>query len=189
MMIGADPAMKIGHIAVVLLCAHSVFLQACAVGRNHTSDAALERVFNQHQADFEALLAEVQADPQLTSIQPRSLVYAGRLLQVTENNLSEVENLGLPRERWRLYHKQLRDLGLEGGVTKEKRTVEFRVDPGSILNGNSYKGYEYRPIPPDHVLSSLDGYRISDRDRDRFGNWIVYKPLKRNWYLYLFVNS
>src|SRR5580704_15459041 len=80
-MIPADPAMKIGHITVVLLCAHSVFLQACAVGRNHTSDAALERVFNQHQADFEALLAEVQADPRLTSIQPRSLVYAGRLLQ------------------------------------------------------------------------------------------------------------
>jgi hypothetical protein len=77
---------------------------------------------------------------------------------------------------------------MEGGVLKGDGRGEFRVDPGSFLNGDSYKGYVYTPTPPDHIRSSLDGYRRCDRDSDRSGGWAVFKPLKGNWYLYLFVN-
>ena len=166
----------------------SLFLHACTVGWSHTPDASLERIFSQHQAEFEALLGDVQADTKLTTLQPRGVIYDGHWLDVSETNFSDVERLGLPRERWVRYQKQLRDLGLEGGVLKGNGRVEFRADPASFLNGDSYKGYVYRPTPPDHVRSSLDGYRRSDRDRDRYGRWAVYKSLKRNWYLYLFVN-
>ena len=160
----------------------------CA-GWNHTSDAVLERVFTQHRADFDALLAEVQGDSQLKSIQPRSIVYGDQSINVAESGVSEVERLGLPRERWDLYQKQLQRLGLAGGVFKTEGRIEFRVDPGSISNGDSYKGYEYSLSPPARMLPSLDGYRIAPRDRTRFGGWLVHKRLTQSWYLYLFVND
>lgn len=84
-------------------------------------------------------------------------------------------------ERWMHYQKQLEVLGLYG-VMKGDGGVEFRVDPGSIFNGDSYKGYEYFSTPPGHCRASLDIYRISDGDKDEFGNWAVCKPLKGNWY-------
>jgi hypothetical protein len=57
--------------------------------------------------------------------------------------------------------------------------VEFRVDSGSFSNGDSDKGYEYSLTPPEgHPKTSLDRYRISADDKDRFGNYSVYKPIK-----------
>jgi len=164
-----------GAILGLLACA--LFLNACAAGWSHTSDAALERIFRAHAAEFEALLADVQADPQLTTVQRGSLVYKGRLMNLHASDPAEIERAGLPKERWMSYQKQLGDLGLYG-VMKGNRTVEFRVDPGSLYNGDSYKGYEYISTPPQHVRASLDGYRTSDEDKNEYGNWVVYKPLK-----------
>jgi len=64
------------------------------------------------------------------------------------------------------------------------------VDTGSLWNGDSYKGFEYSLTPVGgHQRPSLDKYRISEDDKDpRSGGYCVYKPLKGNWYLYLFVN-
>ena len=180
--------MRLTQGAILCLCLPALFLDGCTVGTNHTSDAALERVFNHSQAEFEVLLAEVQADSQLTTLQRNTVIYAGRLVNVDESDLSEVEHLGLSKDTWKRYQKQLRELGLYGVLKSESR-VEFRLDPGSIRNGDSYKGYEYRQTPPEHVRTSLDGYRVFDGDKDRFGGWSVYKPLKANWYLYLFVNK
>ena len=170
----------------VVLSAMCVACSGCAVGRNHTPDWKLEETFHQHEAEFEALLAEVQADTNLKTIQPHALIYAGRLINVSDD-LSAVESLGLKRERWLGYQKQLRRLGLAGGVLKGDGRIEFRVDPGSVLNGDSYKGYEYTVNPPQHIKFSLDDYRIADSEKDKSG-WSVYKPLKGRWYLYLFVN-
>ena len=174
-------------LIVPLLSSLLLFSVGCAVGWNHTSDASLEQYFNQHYAQFEKLRAEVQADSQLESLRPRKAVYAGRLVEVPDGDLSELERLGLTREHWEHYQKELRDLGL-AGILKGDSEVEFRVDPGSLLNGDSYKGYCYALTTPYHVRDGLDAYRRSDQDKDKFGNWAVCKPLKRNWYLYLFVN-
>jgi hypothetical protein len=165
----------------------SLSLSACAVGRNHASDATLERFFNEHQTEFEALLAEVQADSELKTLQPRVVIYAGRAVEVQDGDLSEIERLGLARERWQHYQKKLRDLGLSG-VMKGDGDIEFIVDSGSLLNGDSYKGYRYTSNATCHIRASLDSYRRSDHDKDKVGNWDVCKPLKRSWYLYLFVN-
>ena len=164
-------------------------LNGCAVGRNHASDAALEYFFDQHQAEFEALLTEVQTDSKLNTIQCRTLIYAGKSVEVRDGDLSEVERLGLARERWQHYQKTLRDLGLYGVMKGNNGDVEFRVDSGSLFNGDSYKGYLYTSNAACHIRSSLDSYRPSDQDKEEFGNWYVCKPLKRGWYVYLFVNG
>jgi hypothetical protein len=174
-------------LMVVFVTSVALLLSACAVGRNHTADAALERNFIEHQMEIEALLTEVQADSRLVTLQPRTLIYAGRTLSVNETNVGAVEKLGMPRERWYQYQREMQGLGIIS-VIKGERGTEFRVDRGSILNGDSYKGYWYAPHAPYHVRASLDSYRRSDDDKDRLGNWGVCKPLKENWYLYLFVN-
>ena len=90
-------------------------------------------------------------------------------------------------ERWSHYQDQLRGLGLYG-VMQGGGRVEFRVDPGSLSNGDSYKGYEYTPTPHHPIRSKLDGYRIADADKTPLGGWLAHAPLAANWYLYLFVN-
>jgi hypothetical protein len=92
--------MKIMRAATLWLCASSLFLCACAVGWNHTADAALARTFRLHEAEFEALLAEVQTDSQLTTLQRNTVIYGGRLVNLHDSDLAEIERVGLPRERW-----------------------------------------------------------------------------------------
>jgi hypothetical protein len=176
-------------ISVIVCCSSLSLLGSCAVDRNHTPDAVLERRFLERQADFEALLAEVQSDAGLKTIQPDTVIYGNRLFNVGDGNFSDLERLGMSRAKWDYYQAQLRKLGLAGGVLKGGGRVEFRVDPGSISNGDSYKGYEFRQTPPETVLSSLDTYRISNSDWNKFSGWLVYKRLNANWYIYLFVNG
>lgn len=154
---------------------------ACAVGWNHTSDAVLERRFLDHQSDFEALLAEVRGDSRLKSIQPRMVLYGDGRFELAQDKLPDfapLERLGMSRTKWDHYQHRLRQLGLRGGVMKGDGRIEFRIDPGSFSNGDSYKGYEFRLTPPRVLLASLDTYRKTGSDRDKFGGWLVYKRLK-----------
>lgn len=167
----------------IVIC--SVVLGACAVGRRHTSDSALEENFFRHEEQFEALLADVQADEKLSMIGPKGFRYAGRSFS-TPDDLSGAEHDGLTKERLKSCQGMLRDLGVRQ-VFRGTSGVTFKVDEASISNGDSYKGYEYDNHAPKHLRATLDGYRISDRERDELG-YYVCKPIKGNWYLYLFVN-
>jgi hypothetical protein len=171
--------MTVMRCAVLSPSAMILLLHACTVGSRHTPDATLERTFEAHETEFESLRAELEADSQLIG---------GVRLNVLKRDLSAIERAGLPRERWIHYQDQLRRLGL-CAITKGGRGIEFRVDPGTISNGDSYKGFMYWREQPSHVHASLDDYRISkvsETDGTEFG--FVLKPLKGNWYLYLFVN-
>jgi hypothetical protein len=161
---------------------------ACAVGRHHTSDAKLERGFIEHRTQFEYLLAEVQADPQLKTILPKVLMYAGGYAQVDGGDLTDIERLGMRAARWTQYQKELKELGLNA-VMKGGTSVAFRVDPPSLWNGDSYKGYLYDTTRPRRVLPSLDGYTISQSDHDASGGWTVFKSINGNWYIFLSVSS
>jgi len=98
-----------------------------------------------------------------------------------QNNLSAMQLAGFPKERARRYEDQLQRLGV-WSVIKGGRGIEFRVDPGSVSNGDSYKGiYWYREDEPRDVRPSLDDYRFSVKDE------FVYKALKGHWHLYIFV--
>jgi hypothetical protein len=168
--------MKPMQYAVLSLCVMILFLPTCAVGSKHTSDAALARTFESHQAEFESLRAEIEANPQLITL------FAGDRAYLHEKNLSAMELAGLPRLRATYYEDQLHRLGL-WSVGKGGRGIEFRVDPSSISNGASYKGFWwYREGEPRDVRASLDNYRFSNTDE------IVYKALKGHWYLYIFVS-
>ncbi len=109
-----------------------LLLGSCAAGRRHTSDATLERIFKSHQAEFESLRAEMEAGPLLMRL------FAGRRMNLHELNLSAMDIAGLPRERVRQYEDRLRRLGL-WSVMKGGYGIEFRIDPGTISNGDSYK--------------------------------------------------
>ena len=160
--------------AVVLLSA-MLLLQACAAGWSHTSDAALARRFESNEAEFESLRAEFEANPQLRAL------FAGDCQGLHQNNLSAMQLAGFPKERARRYEDQLQRLGV-WSVIKGGRGIEFRVDPGSVSNGDSYKGiYWYREDEPRDVRPSLDDYRFSVKDE------FVYKALKGHWHLYIFV--
>jgi hypothetical protein len=173
--------------AVFALFGACVLLCGCAVGSEHTSDAKLKRNLFDHEAEFDALLAEVQGDERLTMVSTGAVLYGGQMVSAADG-LDQIELAGLTKERWAGYQHHLRDLGLSQ-VTKGDRGVEFRVDPGSLFNGDSYKGYEYSLEPPRHPKSSLDRYKISEADRDASGGYYVSKPLKGHWRLYLYVSG
>jgi hypothetical protein len=171
-----------GYLSVCLS-----LLIACSVGRHHTSDSRLEENFFRHEREFETLLADVTADERLRMIGVRGFRY-GDATASGPGDPAEFERLGLPKERFERYQLLLRTLGLVQ-VTKGESGVEFRVDPGTITNGDSYKGYEYYLTPPEHQKRSLDEYRTTEVDRGRHGGYRVSKLIKGHWYLYLFVNS
>jgi hypothetical protein len=126
------------------------------------------------------------SDDRLEMLTARLIRYAGRTLS-TSDDLAEIERLRMTRERLSRWQQRLRQIGVVQ-ITKAGDAVEFRVDQGSISNGDSYKGYEYDLAPPMNQHSSLDEYRISARDKNEFGDWYVTKPIRGHWYLYLFVN-
>ena len=163
----------------------SVVLGACSVGRRHTPDSALEQNFFRHEEQFEALLADVQADEKISMIGLKEFRYAGHSFS-SHDDLSAAEHDGLTKERLKSYQGMLRDLGVRK-VFRGTSGVTFKVDEGSFSNGDSYKGYDYDAHPPEHLRASLDGYQPSERERDELG-YYVCKRIKGNWYLYLFVN-
>ena len=156
------------------LCLFS--LNACAVGRNHTPDSRLEQRFLQRESEFERLLSDVWADKKLAMIASDRIRYAG-ISMSPPLEFSKLAGLGLRKERWLRFQRQLQELGMTQ-ITKGDQSVEFRVDRGSIGNGDSYKGYWHSPTPPGHRKESLDRYRISAEDKDRFGGFLVCKPIK-----------
>jgi len=160
----------------------------CSVGRHHARDSVLEARFFQHRSEFENLLRDMQSDQKLRAVRADVLIYDGHRFNLREaGNAAAIETAGLTRQRLARYQEALAELGLDG-VMQGHGEVEFRTDKESFSNGDSHKGYVFRMSPPDHVLSSLDGYRISENDKNPDGDWIVYKALADHWYLYLFVN-
>ncbi len=174
-------------MAFTSLIGMCLLVVACAVGSRHTPDSQLERRFLSNEAAFESLLSEVQADERVNMISTTHVRYGDRILSA-EGSRDELERLGFTRDRWMRYQQQLKALGLVA-VLKNSSCIEFRVDQGSIRNGDSYKGYEYCTTAPGHLKSSLDGYRISEADRGKSEGYSVSRPLKGHWYLYLYVNG
>jgi hypothetical protein len=163
-----------------------VLEMGCAAGRHHTSDSRLEQNFFRNQSKFQTLLVDVMADEKLRMIGRGEIRY-GDCPFLYVKSPADVERLGLTWQRWAAYQALLRDLDLvqifggHGGVS-------FKADHGSLFNGDSDKGYSYEAAPPVHQKMSLDDYRISEEDKDKSGDICIYKHIKGNWYLYLFIN-
>jgi hypothetical protein len=173
-------------VAIVL------FVDCCAVGGRHPMDMILENNFMEHESQFEGLRAEIARDEGLEMINHDTVRYRGRTFSIKKDDTSDfadIERLGLRKERWVMYQNYLDDLRLMQISGCKEDYIEFRADKAKLTNGDSYKGYAYSVTPPKRQISSLDGYRISDSDKDNYGNYRVYKKIKGNWYLLLFVNG
>jgi hypothetical protein len=171
-------------IGILLFALYGLILtNACAVGQWHASDAWMEQNFLHHKAQFESLLAEVKADAglQMVGVEDKQFRYA--------NQESIPENVLM--DHWTKYKEQLIKLGLTS-IFKGDNRVIFRHDNPNMTNGSSQKGYEFNLIAPMRLKTSLDSYRISEKDRDggKYATYLVHKPIPENpnWYLYLYVD-
>ena len=176
---------KASMAAAVLLGV--ICFSACAVGRFHTKDRILEENFFSHERDFRSLLEEVNNEEGLEMVSFDSVRYRGKSVSIKGDDLSPLKESGFTAERWRFYQEKMQLLGLRGGIYKGADGVAFRVDPGTLSNGDSYKGYQYALSEPARVIGELDSYSIAPVDRLSSGGWLVTKHLSGNWYLYLFV--
>jgi hypothetical protein len=174
-------------LSAKLLVVWLLLLTACAVGRRHVSDAKLERNFFRHEVEFQALITDMLADKKLKMIGRHSVRYGDQPM-ATDNDFADIERLGLTRERWMRFQNYLTGLGLER-IFQAGDRIELEVEAESVYNLGSRKGYEYTSSsPPGHRKASLDNYQTSQDDRiDGHRGYGVWKPLKGNWYLYLFV--
>ena len=171
----------------VAACVLSIVFAAMFLAGRHTADSKLEERFFSNEAEFAALLAEVSADENLEMVKAFKARYAGHILSFWDKS-NDLARFGFSTEQWTRYRQQMRKLGI-AQIGKANGIVEFRVDPGYLWNGDSYKGYEYLTVPPDgHQKTRLDGYHPSEDDKPPFGGYEVYKPVKGNWYLYLFIS-
>jgi hypothetical protein len=78
-------------ISLIVCCSALSLLGSCAIGRNHTPDAVLERRFLEGQADFEALLAEVQSDAGLKQFS-QTLSFMGIVCSMLATAISPISN-------------------------------------------------------------------------------------------------
>ena len=155
----------------------------------HTSDSTLERNFARNEPRFNRLIADLNSDTKIEMVDRAELRYGGVSFESTPAGLAGLRQRGFPADRWDHYRQELRTLGiaraLGGGGT-----VELRVDEASLWNGSSYKGYWYSTNPPGgHRRTKLDDYRLSKQDLTPSEGYFLYKPIKANWYLYLFIDG
>lgn len=168
------------------LCFVMAMLCSCSAGAHHSADASLVSMFLQHEKEFEDLLTDVRADSKLEMISIRDVRYSGRSV-FNVKSASDVEAVGLSSERWRSYMSQLNSLGIVQ-VNQGGKGVTLTVDEPSFLNGDSSKGYQYSLEGLSPLQTSLDAYQISAEDKKSTGGYSVFKALKGNWYIFLYVN-
>jgi YD repeat-containing protein len=166
------------------------FLCACSVGRMHTGDSTLERNFARNEAHFDRLIADLNSDTKIGMVDNAELRYDGVSFDATPAGLAELRQGGFSADRWDYYRRQLKNLGLTRAIRGERGDVELPVDEASLSNGSSYKGYWYSTSPPGgHQKTKLDDYRLSKHDLSPSGGYFLYKPIRPNWYLYLFIDG
>jgi hypothetical protein len=114
----------------LLLCL--VLLTACAIGRQHVSDAKLEKNFLRHEAEFQALINDIQADKKLTMIDRHSVHY-GTQRATTDQDFSDIERVGLTRERWMKFQNYLKILGLVR-IFQYNDMIDLEVEAESLFS-------------------------------------------------------
>lgn len=163
-------------------------LAGCTTGSRHTSDTVLARRFKERRSDFDTLLATVQNSSGIEMVAAEVVYVAGRSYKLPPDR-ELLRSAGISDELLISIRHLMTTLGIKVVIRASGR-VEFRVDPGSVLNGDSYKGYMFLEDPsPVKVRPNLDDYRWTRQDQNPSGDIIVYKKLDERWFLYLFINA
>jgi hypothetical protein len=140
--------------------------------------------FSGREREFNQLVAMAQSDSRFITIAPDQFVTQS----VIGTGWKEAEDQGLAKSRWDAYQELFRRLELRGGLSRGGSIIYFRADMPSLWNGDSQKGFVYSVDPLSPTTQDLEGYVPAPNQRDRYGGFVVYKPLKSHWYLFLDVN-
>lgn len=155
----------------------------------HRSDEEMRHLLSEHKPEFEQLLQMIQADVEVQSITPTSLLTRNRLLLRYEGDTKQIEHV-VPPARWSKYQELFRKAHVLGGVFKEPDgAIDFEMDRPSFRNGDSRKGISYDPATPQPLVKSLDGLGFDDLSKLSPRNRTAYRRVTKDWYLYLYFNS
>ena len=143
----------------------------------------------EHEPEFQQLLQMIQADVEVVSITPTSLLTRNRLLLRYERDTKQIEQV-IPAARWSKYQELFRKAHVSGGVFKEPAgAIDFEMDRPSFRNGDSRKGISYDPGAAQPLVKSLDGLGFDDLSKLSPRNRTAYRQVTKDWYLYLYFNS
>ena len=155
----------------------------------HTSDEQMEHLLSEHKPEFEQLLHMIQADVEVLSITPTSLLTRNKLLLRYEGDIKEMEQV-IPAARWSKYQELFYEAHVSGGVFKEPDgAIDFELDWPSFRNGDSRKGISYHPSQPQPIVKSLNGLGFDELSKLSPRSRTAYRQLSKDWYLYLYFNS
>lgn len=155
----------------------------------HTSDEEMQHLLSEHKIEFEQLLQMIQADVEVVSITPTSLLTRNRLLLRYEGDTKRIERV-IPVARWSKYQELFQKAHVLGGVFKEPDgAIDFEMDRPSFRNGDSRKGISYDPSVPQPLVKTLNGLGFDDLSKLSPRNRTAYRQVTKDWYLYLYFNS
>lgn len=156
----------LGVVVGPLLAFAVAMLLLIQIDCRHPSDASLAKRFYKHEAEFQELAAMARTDSRVGRIAP---------------TFTRPENpTAFSEDRWNDYRSRFRRLGLDLGIMTGDDSIWFLASGIGLLNRGSKKGYIYSLKPLAPCVPDLEKRRP---DLPRY--YIVYKPLKQHWYLFL----
>jgi hypothetical protein len=145
--------------------------------RPFLTDAELSQRLVQQREDFEKLVTMAQEGNEVIRIAPDFTWTTSSMGWPRPES-----GLGFTVERWNAYRRLFQALGLEAGILRpwdHPNAIYLIAQTRGLSVAGSCKGYAYSNIPLEPRCESLD------RDRGSSETGICFKPLGREWYLYL----
>jgi len=149
-----------------------------AAATSYRSDAALQKQFSAHEADFEKLVQMAEEDIHLVRI--------ARDFTWLDTDVSwPRKDVGLSEDRWNEYRRLFRSAGIPDGISKDVNPpkILFPIVARGFVPASQEKGIAFSSVALGPVLKSLDK-KPPDELYDKRGYVVVFKPIKDHWYIY-----
>lgn len=165
-------------LVIIILLLGGKFSPLVSNGTSLPSDATLEKVFRQHEVEFNRLISMSDDDAKVIRI-------AQDFTWLEDNSKwpRPESELGFTKQRWDEYRQLFKELGLKEGLARntDGSTVELIAFSQGLSTGGSGKGYVYSTKELFPLYNSLD-----ELSSTASGGKYVYKRLKGNWYLFYY---
>jgi hypothetical protein len=169
-------------------CVVGLVITSVLAGCGVSSDSTLERLFRDHEKQFEELRSLSMRTSAIEMISATEVRTTERLMKLNGRLPNEVLGEGpskLSESDWRRFMQLMHDLSVNTVfIDVPGNSVDFRISGPSLLTGDTQKGIFYSVSPPTSLVTNLDGYEAPPSQQDRHGGFTASKALKGNWYLY-----
>jgi hypothetical protein len=156
-----------GVIVVATVVATLVLAEIYGAPWTLPSDAALERDFRSHRAQFDSLVTLARSIPGLELVHPGVAQVGGRVMSEAD------PESGMTPERWDELQRLMLELRIAGIRPGSGEVILDRAVHTTII-----KGYLWTSEPPQTLVPSLDRASLGAR-----GN--LHRALGDGWYLIL----